>query len=73
VKDFGRGFAVRNLETFRTFHLGYAELVIPHAVSAKSSKPGWLHFSLSWTHYRTLLRVDEVKALAAPKKHGDAQ
>ncbi len=35
VKDFGRGFAVRNLETFRAFYLGYPELVIPHAVRAE--------------------------------------
>ncbi len=35
VKDFGRGFAVRNLETFRAFYLGYPELVIPHALRAE--------------------------------------
>jgi len=99
VKDFGRGFAVRNLETFRAFYLGYPELVIPHAVraesadhrsrgilhavrgewndtismpltviphavSAKSWKPGRLHPNLSWTHYRTLLRVDNTEARA---------
>ncbi|MFH1708244.1 MAG: PDDEXK nuclease domain-containing protein [Planctomycetota bacterium] len=131
VKDFGRGFAVRNLETFRAFYLGYPELVIPHAVraestdhrlrgilhavrgesshglpsrkphavrgessrglpfrklhavrgewndmapmplaviphavSAKSWKPGLLHPNLSWTHYRTLLRVDKAEARA---------
>jgi len=89
VRDFGRGFAVRNLETFRAFYLGYPELVIPHAVraesadhrsrkiphtasmplpviphavSAKSWKPGRLHPNLSWTHYRTLLRVDKAEA-----------
>jgi predicted nuclease of restriction endonuclease-like (RecB) superfamily len=89
VRDFGRGFAVRNLETFRAFYLGYPELVIPHAVraesadhrsrkiphtasmplpviphavSAESRKPGRLHPNLSWTHYRTLLRVDKAEA-----------
>jgi predicted nuclease of restriction endonuclease-like (RecB) superfamily len=36
--------------------------VIPHAVSAESWKPGRLHPNLSWTHYRTLLRVDEAEA-----------
>ena len=99
MKDFGRGFAVRNLETFRAFYLGYPELVIPHAlraeladhrlrviryavrselkdtvvlpvpviphaVSTKSWKPGLLHPNLSWTHYRTLLRVDKAEARA---------
>jgi len=38
--------------------------VIPHAVSAKSWKPGLLHPNLSWTHYRTLLRVDKAEARA---------
>jgi len=38
--------------------------VIPHAVSAKSWKPGRLHPNLSWTHYRTLLRVDNTEARA---------
>ncbi|MGA2532718.1 MAG: PDDEXK nuclease domain-containing protein [Candidatus Aminicenantales bacterium] len=38
--------------------------VIPHAVSAKSWKPGGLHPNLSWTHYRTLLRVDKAEARA---------
>jgi len=38
--------------------------VIPHAVSAKSWKPGQLHPNLSWTHYRTLLRVDKAEVRA---------
>jgi predicted nuclease of restriction endonuclease-like (RecB) superfamily len=29
-----------------------------NAVRAESWQPGWLHPNLSWTHYRTLLRVD---------------
>lgn len=32
--------------------------------SAKSWKPGLLHSSLSWTHYRTLLRVEKGAARA---------
>ncbi len=36
----------------------------PHAGSAKSWKPGRLHPNLSWTHYRTLLRVDGAEARA---------
>ncbi len=38
--------------------------VIPHTVSTESWKPGWLHPNLSWTHYRTLLRVDKAEARA---------
>ncbi|MFH0939962.1 MAG: PDDEXK nuclease domain-containing protein [Planctomycetota bacterium] len=36
--------------------------VIFHAPRAESWKPGWLHSNLSWTHYRTLLRVDKTEA-----------
>jgi predicted nuclease of restriction endonuclease-like (RecB) superfamily len=36
-----------------------------HAVGGKSSwKPGMLHTGLSWTHYRTLLRVEMPQARA---------
>jgi predicted nuclease of restriction endonuclease-like (RecB) superfamily len=37
---------------------------IPHAVRAESWQPGMLHPNLSWTHYRTLLRVDRGDARA---------
>jgi len=33
---------------------------IGHAVRSESWQPGQLHPNLSWTHYRTLLRVDKV-------------
>jgi predicted nuclease of restriction endonuclease-like (RecB) superfamily len=99
--DFGKGFAVRNLETFRQFYLEYPNLVkithalraqsevrhalrgksdllrrtstentlaivspFSHAVSAESWQTGQLHPNLSWTHYRTLLRVGQPDARA---------
>jgi predicted nuclease of restriction endonuclease-like (RecB) superfamily len=83
--DFGKGFTIRNLETFRKFYLEYPLLTeiphapsaesktlppstrlntIPHAASAKSWQPSQLHPNLSWTHYRTLLRVEKTKARA---------
>ncbi len=37
---------------------------ISNAVRAKSWQPGRLHPNLSWTHYRTLLRVDKPDARA---------
>jgi len=37
---------------------------IPHAVRGQSWEPGRLHPNLSWTHYRTLLRVDKPQARA---------
>ncbi len=36
-------------------------LVIGHALRSQSWQPGRLHPNLSWTHYRTLLRVDKVE------------
>jgi predicted nuclease of restriction endonuclease-like (RecB) superfamily len=35
-----------------------------HALRGESRQPGQLHPNLSWTHYRTLLRVDKSKARA---------
>jgi hypothetical protein len=37
---------------------------IGYAVRSKSWQPGLLHPDLSWTHYRTLLRVDKPEARA---------
>ncbi len=37
---------------------------IRHAVRSESWRPGFLHPNLSWTHYRTLLRVDKPEARA---------
>ncbi len=37
---------------------------IGHALRGQSWQPGQLHPNLSWTHYRTLLRVDKVEARA---------
>lgn len=45
-------------------HAVRAELNIRHTVSGESWQPGWLHSNLSWTHYRTLLRVEKPEARA---------
>ena len=39
-------------------------LEIGHALRSQSWQPGRLHPNLSWTHYRTLLRVDKAEARA---------
>lgn len=49
TKDFGKGFDSRNLRNMRAFYLQYP---IWNAVSSK----------LSWTHYRTLLRLENPAA-----------
>lgn len=41
-----------------------AGALIPHPPSEDSWSPGYLHPNLSWTHYRTLLRVDRPEARA---------
>jgi predicted nuclease of restriction endonuclease-like (RecB) superfamily len=40
----------------------FATAQIHHATSGESWKSGLLHPNLSWTHYRTLLRVDKAEA-----------
>jgi predicted nuclease of restriction endonuclease-like (RecB) superfamily len=39
-------------------HVESVAFGISDALRRKSWHPGWLHPNLSWTHYRTLLRVD---------------
>jgi predicted nuclease of restriction endonuclease-like (RecB) superfamily len=41
-----------------------APVEIGHAAGDESWQPGQLHPNLSWTHYRTLLRVDKPEARA---------
>lgn len=47
--EFGNGFTVRNLRAMRQFYLQFP---IWHALRAE----------LSWTHYRSLIRVENAKA-----------
>lgn len=78
--EFGKGYSINNLEHFRDFYLTYPELLsrsIPHALRGESFlpdvlsstdkgswQPGQLNPNLSWTHYRTLLRVSRSEARA---------
>jgi len=49
--EFGKGFDVRNLRNMRSFYIAY-----PNRNAVRTE--------LSWTHYRTLLRVEDTKARA---------
>jgi predicted nuclease of restriction endonuclease-like (RecB) superfamily len=69
--EYGDGFSVSALKYMRLFYQIYPELMpIGHALrdllvlasDAKNWKPGQLHAGLSWTHYRTLLKVDRKEA-----------
>ncbi len=77
TSDFGKGYSVTNLEHFRDFYITYpdlipaqishavrGELVIGHTEGDQTWFPGKLHSNVSWTHYRTLLRVDSPDARA---------
>ena len=49
TSEFGKGFSVRNLQMMRQFYL-----IFPNANALRSE--------LSWTHYRSLMRVEDEKA-----------
>jgi len=69
-----KGYALRNLYSIdlestrrqkgHALRDQSASTDILYAPSKESWKPGQLHPSLSWTHYRTLLRVDKPQARA---------
>jgi predicted nuclease of restriction endonuclease-like (RecB) superfamily len=78
-QDFGKGYSYSNLKYMRQFYLAFPYLLtaaeIGHAVSDRSLtaelsrpnpdwQPGRLHPNLSWTHYRTLVKVENPDARA---------
>ena len=83
-RNYGRGYSVDNLESFRQFYLEYPRLIsetvsrnsvlpaISETASRKSVEidsadawlPGTLNPNLSWSHYRSLLRVARQDARA---------
>ncbi len=52
--EFGKGFSVTNLKLFRQFYLAFP---ISHTLCDQSSLG-----RLSWSHFRNLLRVEDIKA-----------
>ena len=58
TERFGKGFSQRNLEQMRQFYLVYSgRLTSPEASSAKTQTVS-AEFSLSWSHYLFLMRID---------------
>lgn len=53
-KEYGKGFELRNLYYFLQFYKTFPNIL--HSVNAKSN------ILLSWTHYKTLLQVEDIKA-----------
>jgi len=52
-KEYGKGFELRNLYYFLQFYKTFPNIL--HSLNAKSNM-------LSWTHYKTLLQVEDEKA-----------
>lgn len=52
TQDFGKGFSYANLRNFRQFYLTYPKVENCYA----------LRSNLSWTHHRTLMRVEDPEA-----------
>jgi predicted nuclease of restriction endonuclease-like (RecB) superfamily len=51
-KEFGKGFSAANIWNFRQFYLIFPEEEIPYAVRRE----------LTWTHYRSIMRVENPDA-----------
>jgi hypothetical protein len=62
-KRFGRGFSPDNLEAMRSFYLNYpiniSETVSRNSEITSAIYPLTERFTLSWSHYRLLMRLDE--------------
>jgi len=58
--EFGKGFSVDNLENMRKFYITYSKHVTP----GKSETPSRIFenpvFTLSWSHYIKLMRIDDA-------------
>ena len=73
-KQYRKGFGVDTLEQARKFYLTYQEVKKSDAVRRKSAPPPDLSPNLSWTHYRSLIRVKRPEArqfyeIEAQKNH----
>ncbi len=67
TKEFGKGFSVYNLERMRKFYFTYKQRNIEQNISAtvlresrtEISATVLQNFELSWSHYLTLVRIDD--------------
>lgn len=66
-KEFGRGFSESNLKNMRQFYLEYqvdnSDYPIRYTVCSESNVPEFPQ-NLSWSHYRELMRVNNLEARA---------
>ena len=73
-QEFGKGFSIVNLENMRKFYLIYSipqtlsrisQIEISHALTTgfqaeKEESVKLMNFSLSWSHYTLLMRIDDL-------------
>ncbi|MDR6565222.1 PDDEXK nuclease domain-containing protein [Chitinophaga sp. CC14] len=52
AKELGNGFSIANLKNFRQFYLSFPDFEKGYALRSQ----------LSWTHYRLIMRVENIKA-----------
>lgn len=64
TEEFGRGFSVSNLKSFRKFYIEYKELAIGQTIPTQSSesKGQTLSAILPWSHYERLMRISSREA-----------
>ena len=64
TEEFGKGYSVTNLKSFRKFYVEFQYLEIGQALTAQSSISiqQALPALLSWTHYERLMRVENLQA-----------
>lgn len=70
TQRYGKGFSLANLQNFRKFYLAYSARAVPTApiqypvgreLAGSESVQGFSP-QLTWSHYRALMRVDNVQA-----------
>lgn len=60
TKEFGKGFSVQNIERMRSFYLVYQKSSTLLRKSKEEKSTTISHnFKLSWSHYLTLVRIDD--------------
>lgn len=64
TEEFGKGYSVTNLKSFRKFYSEFQHLAIGQAVTAQSAEliQQAVPALLSWTHYERLMRVENLQA-----------
>lgn len=67
TRDFGKGYSETNLKYFRQFYITFSADENSHALRDESLEPveqksHALRSELSWTHYRLLMRVENLLA-----------